>query len=684
MSGRNNLSSLMTSNTSTTREYFNASYFNQSGTTKPAKYETVLSKPFFNDPDHWQLAINRMRVPLSGIPLTRNNIPFQKWQVGLQYKTSFTSSTSQTVTYVPQYNPKYNQVFTPTVVTKDGHLQVWDALPETQIMSSVPLVGYQSVIKSCFDTVKSLDPAQNVAYGTIYNFQIGMAGTNTIKAYSATNGSLITIINCDSFTMPGEGISNVSNICCNESTGDLYFSYFPKGGVVGTTAYRVVELQRQPNNVWTPSNNFYMLSNYLTSPGSISSMCIVNNMLIVVNVSSIPIYNQIYGFSLQPKSLSATSFNEVSSWIFDYTNRYYSGMQILANNGQVYVYCPNAFDSLDVPIPAYDNALLSFTPAPNEFQYTLWFIGTVGHTLDPINAIMGIDGSNNLLLSDSKDSIFYAYNPTTQSVVYNFTPASSANYPSLITLKLPTEEVTMDSGQYDIFTYQSFLNQINSAFTQCFNSIKSTVPGYSPTVAPSIVYDASTKLFSLVVEGTYSTINNDGSNQYEIWMNETLWRQFYLPATMVNYNSISYKSIMILNTGANTIIGTPDYLTIVQEQSTIYAFYDLIRLIVGTITIPVSGDAEGRSFTTTTLTSNQSISMITDIIPDTTTVSPASIIIYIPQILRWYNLYAQQPFSKIDLILYYETKDGNIYPVQLLDGENWSVKLEFMKGNSSV
>jgi hypothetical protein len=43
-------------------------------------------------------------------------------------------------------------------------------------------------------------------------------------------------------------------------------------------------------------------------------------------------------------------------------------------------------------------------------------------------------------------------------------------------------------------------------------------------------------------------------------------------------------------------------------------------------------------------------------------------------------MYAQQPFDKVDLILYYETKDGNIYPIEVINGEFFSVKLEFKKG----
>ena len=140
------------------------------------------------------------------------------------------------------------------------------------------------------------------------------------------------------------------------------------------------------------------------------------------------------------------------------------------------------------------------------------------------------------------------------------------------------------------------------------------------------------------------------------------------------------------NYGINAVIGNgsasiPQFISITQEDSTIYAFYDLVRLLVETNRIPVSGDAEGKTFSNTGSVSNNSINIITDIVPDTTTLTPGTVLIYVPQgILRWYNMYAQQPLDNLDLAISYETKDGNIYPVNILSGEFFSVKLEFKKG----
>ena len=95
----------------------------------------------------------------------------------------------------------------------------------------------------------------------------------------------------------------------------------------------------------------------------------------------------------------------------------------------------------------------------------------------------------------------------------------------------------------------------------------------------------------------------------------------------------------------------------------------------------MSGDGDGVIFTNQGATSNKTLNMITDIAPDTTSQLTGTRLIYIPNgILRWYNLYAQQPFSKIDMQVYYEMKDGQIYNLVIPNNEYFSVKLEFKKG----
>jgi len=291
-------------------------------------------------------------------------------------------------------------------------------------------------------------------------------------------------------------------------------------------------------------------------------------------------------------------------------------------------------------------------------------------------AYLASNSSNQIVFSQSNSNIIKTLGGT--DITVNTT--SVLNY-------IVGPQTPIEAGAYEIYTYQDFLNQINSAFQTSFNNLKTQLGAlFLPTEPPSIIYNAQTRLFSLVCEGQYLTQNADGTRQYKILMNQGLWNQFFFPSSNITINNKSYKSLILQNYGTNAVVGTgsasiPQFIYIVQEDSTIYAFYDLVRIIVGTTRIPVSGDGEGRSFTNSGSSTNASVNMITDIIPDTTTLTPGTILIYIPAgILRWYNLYAQQPFQKIDLTLEYETKDGNIYPIPIPDGEFFSVKMEFKKG----
>jgi hypothetical protein len=60
--------------------------------------------------------------------------------------------------------------------------------------------------------------------------------------------------------------------------------------------------------------------------------------------------------------------------------------------------------------------------------------------------------------------------------------------------------------------------------------------------------------------------------------------------------------------------------------------------------------------------------------------NPCSRITYIPQPnFRWMDLQTDHDLSYIDLKLFYETKDGDLVPIELRPGETLQVKLVFEK-----
>jgi hypothetical protein len=623
-----------TSDVDTQREYFNASYFNKSGTTQIAKYETTLLKPFFQDPDQWKLAINRFRLPLSAIPLTKNNIPHRQWQIGIQYSPLDGTPTSD-VEYVKQYNSS-----TATFQTLN-------------VASTATFSNYNSDFSEEYSTVNIADtniistvnyPAyDNINGGTLYFLGRQEQGTIIVNP---NTGQTIQIIpnppNIYSYT-----------VCSNPTNGDLFISYT---GVPNTP--NSIRRYQRTNNTWTE------VFTYAMPPGItdlIYTMIFFSNRIYFIGAKA-------YTYTIYYFDTGSTLLN--TALVLDADNY----QPFMNSNGQyIYTYGTNQ--------NGFGN-FTSYTVSGNNLVVNANVTMPYGFNNNYGSfPSFGFDNAGNTLINFNTGNK-QAYN--SQGVFqYNFTspPTAVLIYPGTPIV----DEI--DVGSYDIYTYQQFLNKINDAFQLSFTNLKTTLGAtFLPTQAPSVVFNPTTKLFSLVCEGLYTTLNSDGTNQYKILMNNTLWNKFLFPSTEVS-PLVGFYSINIANYGINAVPGNgsitlPQFIYINQESSTIYAFNDLTRIIVATQgSIPVSGDGEGVVFTNTGSTTNNSINIITDIIPDTTVQMNSSPVIYVPNgILRWYNLYAQQPFSKIDLIFYYETKNGVINQVEIIDGEYFSVKLEFKKG----
>lgn len=642
-----------TTDVDTQREYYNATYFNNSGANQIARYDTTLLKPFFPNPDQWKLAINRMRVPLSGIPLTRNNIPFQQWQVGLDYRPVASGTGGfNTVEYVEQYNQSTsNQYITYSINNSLGI--------ETYLLTASSA--------TLLETVPLIQPGSTTNQLSVFVQPVLSPDCTKMICLDATNKRQVNVNN----TKDGTLITSI------DTTGSADY--------ITAIAF--------DNN-----NNIYIAKSQLIIPDG------QQQAVLSYNYSSSPTPNYTasitYNFTVQPDTITSLSFDSAASPASNYIFLI-SIFEATYSVNAIQIGSPTI---VGTAISSGQEVIVSPKLMVNDDNfYILYYNDTIGNY-----TIMKKDNANNILaqwtnFSQTIVPSLLGFTQTNKLVVnanyYDFTGVQIMNTPSnapsstyfnpasgVLNVQVSSipNIIPVPGGPYDLFTYQDFLNQINAVFQTCFNTMRAEKGAtFLPTEPPSIVYNAQTRLFNLIVEGAYLTLNEDGSNQYTVFMNVELWSKFFFPS---NTFESSYKSIILQNYGINAIQGngsatTPQFIYVQQEDSTIYAFYDLVRIIVGTTRIPVSGDGEGKTFSNTGSVSNNAINMITDIVPDTTTLTPGSVLIYVPAgILRWYNLYAQQPFDKIDLTLQYETKDGNVYPIEITNGEFFSVKLEFKKG----
>lgn len=646
-------------NVDTQREYYNCQYFNTSGIDQQARYEVQLLKAFFMDPQNWKLSINRASVPLS-MPLTKNNIPFQQWQIGIQYNDG-TNPPTNDIEYVQQYNASTvninaNKYYSISNRANSYTLSGQGFNYELDFINFTPNITPQ-LNGQGFDYA-NIDVDNQFFYAVISPTQFTI--------YDARNGTVYkSHIEPPTF--------NCYSCCADRTTGDAYIA-----STDGVSAY-ITKFTRTGYS-WSATSQYYTFPAGTNIDSSLCINCVSGSVFaIVAPVSGAPPGTDLTAYQFSPGNpnpVFTTNLNIIGEAQGSFPN-------MITDGSDLYILY---FGTLTTALSKYDTSfnLLSTVSADGYINY-----GGIGAVQNQF--LVGFDYNGDLLFSFAQAInqqgllTLSSANFAQLGVDLNF-PNPDPKGASLIYTK-PANNQPIDAGAYDIYTIQDFLNKINSALAVSFNNLRTQLgASFLPTEPPLVIFQASTKLFELVFEGLYGTLNGNGTNQYSIFFNQALWQRFNFPANPLTVGAITYQSMLLTNYGFNAIQGNgsaslPQFISNIQNQSTIYAFNDLTRIIFATTQIPVSGDGDGVIFTNAGTTANRTLNMITDIAPDTTTQLVGTRLIYVPAgILRWYNLYAQQPFSKIDIQVYYEMKDGQIYPLIIPNGEYFAVKLEFKKG----
>jgi len=599
----------------TERLYFNAEFINNTGTLQDARYDAQLIYPLLDKPNEYDICINRFRIDLAGIPLNlgNKNIPFNQWEVSLGFYDSNTWVYFNA--FVPQFQPKqitYNYLYNITT----SEIQKLDA--DFNIVESTPISG-GAVNGSTFDTVYN---------GTYYAWE----NDTTINCYSLENNTLLY-----TFTAPTDNIYTA--ICTNKSNGDLFIALFNQSA--GSNG--IVQFQRTSQNTWTQTT-FYSTTSSGTNTTTFMAYA-DGHLATVFDPDDGTNYATLYieGNGTQVQSFQIGEAN----------------CSVTSNNGNVYYALYN------------QNTIIQYNIINNLLVQQNVLVTSLNSSVQPF---IGFDASNNVLIDGNLGGTQYsAYSPNL-SFLYYF---DSVNQPVTIFPSTLTYNITTNNPIANpVYTYQKYLDQINSALTTAFNNIVSEYGSlYVPTQAPKIIYNGTDKLFQMIVEGAYTQSNN-----FLIDFNYGL-NQLFLFNNTIDENNSGFYSIQVLNNYTNAIVGngsitTPQFLYVEQQASTTYQFWNLARIIIATSKLGVNGDSEGTS-------GNNQILAITDVTPDTTSLNPNSILIYSPFVLRFYQMYQTTPLTRLDLNLQIGDKAGNVYPLQLQgNGGYASVKLEWRRTSS--
>ncbi len=280
-------------------------------------------------------------------------------------------------------------------------------------------------------------------------------------------------------------------------------------------------------------------------------------------------------------------------------------------------------------------------------------------------------------------------------------------------------------GRPSIYSYQHFLDILNTAYDTAFAGIVTSLaiyngattyakgviikylgvpyvslvagnvghtPDSSPTfwqvvLAPYMTLDHVTQLFSLWVQQIYNPVVS-GAAAIEIYMGGHLFQLFE------NFNMLFYGfaqplgkdfKFIIADTHNNIPTTPTGYYQFSQELAALGLFEQLRQIVYLTGSIPVKTETiPGNTPSNGNNTSNSFRPILTDFEPDIENLPNTKYLQYFPQgPYRRVDLKGRSSLNIFDIIIYYQTTTGIFAPLTLAPGEIVTTKFLFEKNSSA-
>ena len=245
-------------------------------------------------------------------------------------------------------------------------------------------------------------------------------------------------------------------------------------------------------------------------------------------------------------------------------------------------------------------------------------------------------------------------------------------------------EQDISTGYYNVFNYQIMLNMMNTALATCFADLKEAFPAAEITVAPFIIYDAVSQLFSFIVNNEYLV------SGVTIFWNSVLNR--FLEAIPVNFfgtSTLNGKDFELVvqfnkNNAFNLVIpgvdppdpDIPQFLELKQEYTVIQYWNSFQKLVIATDLLPVNPE-----FITSVNESNNFSRILTDFEPiaDKSGTSRTIQQFFVSGPYRLIDLLSNSPLQALDIQIFWSDIVGNLFPLFIDSGTSISVKILFIK-----
>lgn len=254
-----------------------------------------------------------------------------------------------------------------------------------------------------------------------------------------------------------------------------------------------------------------------------------------------------------------------------------------------------------------------------------------------------------------------------------------------------------DTGYYDIYNYQYWIQLVNNTFIQCYNALNAQVVGAGLALpsphAPVMSWDTNGNI--AILNADKAGYNDATANYIKIYFNPQLFNLFSSFPFIIESNDVvaggkNARIIMSGFGGANEVQFPPvaptyTALQIVQEYSTIVLWTPITSIVFTSNTLPIVANQvsapllffNGKRFQSGGNNSNIA-QIITDFVANDGNYKPN--IVYIPSAqYRLVNLVGNSPLYNIDVEVFYKNRVGEFIPIRLGSGGTATIKILFTR-----
>ena len=230
-----------------------------------------------------------------------------------------------------------------------------------------------------------------------------------------------------------------------------------------------------------------------------------------------------------------------------------------------------------------------------------------------------------------------------------------------------------------IWHYQDFVDSINAGLLLCFQDFQAdpvylTIPVIDRPIEPPIMIysgNGNTRKCSIYSPLEYDI---DKTNPIYIYFSSLLFS--YFPAFQ-NFNNevdpiLSHYLKIKDNRNNKVVVNTKNYLKLTEEWEELFLWNDFQKFLFETDSIPVANEL---------LSGQKNITrkVLTDFEP-LASINNQSNIQFNPQSsLRFYEMNSGIELRQIDMRVFWQTKDGRIYPLFISREDNLTIKIYFKK-----